>query len=172
MDRDPRLAALLEHVGLAAQGGDGDRLAEQRAGGGGAERDDERRPDQGQFLLEPPAAGTDLAGIGLFVDAALAPPLELEMLHRIGDVGPLARHAGLGQRLVEQLPGRTDERRAGQILLVARLLADEDQPRIERAFAEHGLGGAFVEIAAGAVHRFRAHRRPAFPDIVADLHRR
>ena len=112
------------------------------------------------LLLDPPAAGLDLAGVGLGVDAALAALLELEMLDRVGDVGRAAVDPGLAERAVEQLAGRADERAAGEILLVARLLADEQDPGVERAFAEHGLGRAFVEVAAGAAHRLVAHRLP------------
>ena len=94
------------------------------------------------------------------MDAPLAAPLELEMLDRVGDIGAGAVHARLGQRLVQQLPRRPDEGPPGQILLVAGLLADEHQRRVQRAFAEHGLRRVLVERAAGAAHRLVAHRRP------------
>ena len=100
-------------------------LADQRARRGGAERDGQRRADQLALLLDPPAAGVDLAAVGLGVDAPLAARDELEMLDRVGDVGGRAVDPGLGQRGVEQLPRGTDEGPAGKVLLVARLLADE-----------------------------------------------
>ena len=118
---------------------------------------------QRQAAISPP--------FGLVVDSALAAADELEMLDRVGDVGALPVDAGLGQRAVEELAGGADERAAGQILLVAGLLADEQDAGVERAFAEHRLGGAFVEVAAGAAHRLGADRRPALPGIVADLRR-
>ena len=64
---------------------------------------------------------------------------------------------------VEHLAGRADERAAGEILLVARLLADEHDRGVERAFAEHGLRRALVEGAAAcSSHRLvRAPRAQA-----------
>ena len=72
---------------LAAHLRDRHRLAEQRLRRGRAERHDKIRLHQRQFVVQPPAAGLDLAGIRLGMDAALAARLELEVLHRIGDVG-------------------------------------------------------------------------------------
>src|SRR5699024_1154823 len=43
--------------------------------------------------------------------------------------------------------GGAHEGAAGQILLVARLLAHEGQAGVGRAVAEHGLGGAAPEVA-------------------------
>ena len=90
----------------------------------------------------------DLAGVRLLVDAPLAARLEFEMLDRVGDVDAGAVDAGLGKRAVEQLAGRADERPAGEILLIAGLLADEHERRVARALAEHGLGRGLPERAA------------------------
>ena len=79
--------------------------------------------------------------------------------------------AGLREGAVEQLAGRADERAAGEILLVARLLADEHDARVERAFAEHGLGGVLVEMAAGAAFRLGEQRLPGGERIAARLQR-
>ena len=57
---------------------------------------------------------------------------------------------GLVQYLVEHLAGRPDEGFAGDILLVAGLLADEDDPRILGSLAEHGLGRVAPQRAAAA----------------------
>ena len=64
--------------------------------------------------------------------------------------------AGFFQRAVEHLPGGTDERLAGEVFLVARLLADQHDPRGRRAFAEHGLGRVLVERAGAAIGGFLA----------------
>src|SRR3546814_15678737 len=71
------------------------------------------------------------------------------MLDRVGDVGGGAVDAGVRERLVEDAAGGPDEGTAGQILLIPRLLADEQDARVERPLAEHCLGAAFVEMAAG-----------------------
>ena len=94
------------------------------------------------------------------MDALLAAHDEFEMLDRVGDVGRAPVDPGLFERRVEQLTGGADERASGEILLVARLLADEEDAGVERAFAEHRLGGAFVEVAAGAALGLGAERFP------------
>ena len=57
----------------------------------------------------------------------------------------------LFESAAQQLTCRSDERLAGEIFLIARLLADQHQPRVHRAFPEYRLCGAFIEIAAAAV---------------------
>ena len=76
---------------------------------------------------------------------------EFEMLDGVGDVDSRAVEIGFGHRAVEQLAGRADEGAAGEVLLVARLLADEHDASVGRAFAEHGLGRGLPEVAAAAV---------------------
>src|SRR4051794_35682352 len=78
VDGDPGLAAFRQGMGAAAGGGDGHRLAEKGAGGGGAQSDGQSGAEDRALLRDPPAAGGDLARIGLGMDAALAAALELE----------------------------------------------------------------------------------------------
>ena len=113
LDRPPALAR------------DGDRAAQHRARRGAAHRHHQLRPQPHQFDVEPETAGLDLRGLGRLVDAPLAARLELEVLHRIGDVDGAPVDAGLLHRAIHDLPGRPDERTADHVLLVARLLADE-----------------------------------------------
>ena len=77
-----------------------------------SERDHEPRLHRRDFALEPPAARGDLARIRLLVDAPFSARLILEVLHRIGDVKRGAIETGLGDRAIEQLAGRADERPA------------------------------------------------------------
>ncbi len=56
-----------------------------------------------------------------------------------------------GERPVEQLAGRTHERVAVEVLLVAGLLTDHHELRVRGADAEHGLRRLAVEVAARAV---------------------
>jgi hypothetical protein len=75
------------------------------------------------------------------------------VLDRVGDVGPRPVDPGLGQRVVEHPAGGPDERGAGEVLLVARLLADEHHLGAGRPLAEDHLGGVAVEVAGGAGRR-------------------
>ena len=86
-----------------------------------------------KFAVDPPAAMVDLGVVRRLVDAPLAARLVFEMLHRVGDVDARAVDAGFGERAVEHLPGRSDEGLAGQIFLIARLLADEHHRRVAPA---------------------------------------
>ena len=94
------------------------------------------------------------------MDAPLAARGEFEMLDRVGDIDARAVDPRLAQRPVEHLPGRTYERLAGEILLIAGLLADEHDLGVDRPLAEHRPRRAFVEAAAGALRRFVARRLP------------
>src|ERR1700756_1165206 len=81
---------------------------------------------------------------------------ELEMFDGIGDVDLVAVDAGFIERAVEHLPGRTHERFAGKVFLVAGLLADQHYLRMLRALAEHGLRRVFPERTGAAAGRFLA----------------
>src|SRR5262245_55885784 len=120
----------------------------QRAGRGIAQRDHKTWPQSSELALQPPAAGGDFAGIRLLMDASLAARLVLEMLHHIGEVKLGAIEAGIRDGAIEQLAGWSDEGPAGKVLLVARLLAYEDNTGVGRAFAEHGLRRRAVQWTA------------------------
>src|ERR1700722_6050310 len=111
--------------GFAAHLADRDGAPGQAARGGRTKSDDGGWLDQAAFHIEPDLAALDLVGVRPLVQAALAAHLVLEVLDRIADEGFLARDSRLAQRPVENLPGGADERLAGEIFLVARLLADE-----------------------------------------------
>ena len=114
--------------------------AEQRLGRGGAEQHQRLGPHDLQLLLEPRLAGVDLEALRGLVDAAAPALLELEVLDHVGQVGVLALDAGRLEPAVE-LPARgAHERLARAVLLVARLLAHEHEPRGLPPLAEHGLG--------------------------------
>ena len=88
---------------------------------------------------------------GRLVDAPLAALLELEVLHDVRDVDAGTVEVGVVQRLVELAPRRAHERVALPVLAVAGLLADEHDPRLPRALAEHRLRRRRMEVAAAAV---------------------
>src|SRR6516165_6199444 len=89
-----------------------------------APRASDRRLNEIDLVVEPPAASVDLARVGLLVEAPLAARLVLEMLHGVGDVDFIPLDAGRFERLVEHLAGGAHEGQSGQIFLVARLLTD------------------------------------------------
>jgi hypothetical protein len=84
------------------------------------------------------------------VDAALAACFPLEVLDRVGDVQLPTIEARVVDGVVEQTAGGSDERRSRPILFVAGLLADQRDPGVGRAFAEHGLRAALPEVARAA----------------------
>jgi len=95
------------------------------------------------------------------VQPPFAAHLVLEAFHRIGDVGLAARNPGLLQCAVEQTTGGADERLAGDVLLVARLLADQHHRGMPRTFARHRMGGDLVDRAAlaGVLGRAQSGKR-------------
>jgi hypothetical protein len=130
---------------------DGDRAAGERACRSGAERHGQSWLDEVQFLIQPPFAGFDLARVRLLVQPLLAARLELEVLHGVGDADARTIDAGVREGTIENLAGRTDEGAALQILLIARLLADQYHRCMGWPLAEHGLGGEPVQRTASAI---------------------
>ena len=133
-------------------------LAEHALRGGGAHRHDELGLDCRNFPLIPLPAGLDLRRCRFLVQADLSARHKFEMLHRVGDVDLVAIDAGFGQRTVEHLAGRADEGMAGEVFLVAGLLADQHDGGVLRAFAEHGLRRVLVERAGAAMRGLLAER--------------
>src|SRR2546427_10786776 len=172
LDQHPVEVPLLRPVLAAQHGGGmkrGDRLLRPARGKepaavpeqaeiGGDDRARRRRAEADEHLgldrrdlgLHPGAAGRELAQTRRLVDAALAALDELEVLDRVRDIEPLPVQPHLDQRAVEYLARRADERRALQILLIAGLLADEDDAGIGCGPAAHRLGRGAVEGAAPA----------------------
>src|SRR5262245_59092433 len=136
----PRMR-VIKLMRLAAHARDGDDAPEQAARGGRAQRHDGGWLDDRALLDEPPLAAVDLVGVRTLVQTPLAAHLVLEVLDRVGHENVVARDAGLFQRLVQDAAGRSHERLAGEILLIAGLLADQHQVRADAAFAGHDLGG-------------------------------
>ena len=65
--------------------------------------------------------------------------------------------------LVEDAPGRPDERVPLEVLLVARLLADKHQRRRDGPVAEDRLGRPLPELAAPAIGRVGPDRGKSSP---------
>src|SRR4051812_27897833 len=96
-----------------------------------------------------PSPRTGAASCG----SAAFPAAPFEVLDRVRQIDALAGDAGVGERLVEQRAGRSDERLTLPVLLIARLLADEQDLGVARALPEDDLGGGFVEFAAATALR-------------------
>src|SRR4051812_28253842 len=101
-------------------------------------------------MVDPPAAGGDLADVGLVVDPPFAAKNKFKMLDGVGAVAGRTVDPRFLQSLVEHCARRTDERPPGEILLVARLLSDKHDSGVQRTLPEHGLGGELVELAPRA----------------------
>ena len=123
----------------------GDRPAEQAARRRRAERDDDRRLHHRPFQVEPDLAALDFVGVGTFVQAPLAAHLMLEMLHCVGDEDLRARDLRLRQGVVEDLAGGPDKRLAGEVFLVAGLLAHQHELSAPASFARDGLGCILIK---------------------------
>jgi hypothetical protein len=144
---------------LAAPFGHAEARAEQRLRRSRAEAADRARLERRDLGLEPGPAGAHLVRARLLVQAPLAALGPLEVLDRVGHVDALARQARLGERALEQAPGRADEREPGPVLRVARLLADEQHVRARGSRAEDGLRPALPQLARAAARRGAAQRR-------------
>ena len=132
--------------------------AEQRFRRRGTKTDDDARLEQRDLRFEPWETGAELAGIRRLVQAAAGARIlrPLEVLDGVGDVRVFAGDSGGVEGAIEESPCRTDEWPSGLVFGVARLLADENDPGRARPFAEYGLGGVLVKVAAAA----RLHRLP------------
>lgn len=102
------------------------------------------------FKVEPDLAALDFVGVGTFVQAPLAAHLMLEMLHGVGDEDLRARDLRLRQGVVEDLASGADERLAGEIFLVAGLLAHQHELSAPASLARDGLDCVLIERTTGA----------------------
>jgi len=87
------------------------------------------------------------------MDAAFPARFPFEMLHRVCDINRVAIDPRFFEGAIQDLAGRSDKGFAAQVLLVARLFAEEHDRGAFLAFAENGLGGVFVERTSGAAGR-------------------
>ncbi len=118
-------------------------VAEHVLGRGQAQRDDHLGPDRFQLPHEVRHARRRLVrGRHAVVRRAA--------LAHVADVHLLPGQPHAGDHLVQQLPGPADERPAGQVLVLARPLADEEDGRLGVALAEDGLRPRRAQPALGA----------------------
>ena len=135
-------AAILQYAPL---------LAEYRLQGRGAKADRNLRMNGGKLCLQPWTAGRDFRVRRLLVNAPLAPLFELEVLHRVRDVHLGTVDVRRFEPTVQNASCRSDERFAGEIFLVAGLLAHQDDASLRGAFTENCLRGVPVQLTSPAL---------------------
>ena len=158
MDRDARPLGVARANERAAIPRHPHRRPEERGGGGRAETNEHARGQRGQLRFDPWPARRDLAAARPFVNAALPARRPLEVLDRIRHPAAVAGNPRVGEGAIEKPPCRSDERKSGAILLVAGLLADQDDVRICGPAAPHGLGRPRVQGTRSAAPRSGAER--------------
>ena len=97
------------------------------------------------------------------MDATLAARLRLEVLHCIRDVCSAAIDAGFFHAGVEQTARGSDKGTAGEILLIAGLLTDEQNRRRGATLSDDGLRGFAIEVATAALFGGSLQRRQIVP---------
>jgi hypothetical protein len=130
--------------------GDAELTPKQRLRGGCSEQDEDARVHNRELGLEPRAARSHLGPVRLLVDPPLAASLPLEVLDGVRDVYDRPVDPGRVERFVEEAPSRPDEGPAGQVLLVARLLAHEHGSGAGCSLPEDGLSPHLPQVAAFA----------------------
>ncbi|GAT33343.1 hypothetical protein TSACC_21758 [Terrimicrobium sacchariphilum] len=73
------------------------------------------------------------------MNPSFAPRLPLEVFHNIGEIALQLGDPGISKSPEKQLTSRTDEGFAPLILLISRLLSDEDPSRIAASSAKDRL---------------------------------
>ncbi len=153
--------AIVQHVPAATVAHEVEAAAEQRGRCRGTQADDHRRFHPCDLALQPRPAGVYMTALRALVQAHLAAPLVVEMLHRVGQVQRAAFDAQFLQRAVQQLSGRAREGAATQVLDITGLFTHQHDACIATTFAEHGLGGRFPQRALPADGRLLAQRLQA-----------
>src|SRR5690349_17185279 len=100
--------------------------AKQTLSGSRAQANQYTRLCQYQLRPKPRIASRDLRSFRFLVQSPFPLRLPFEVLDGVGYVDSAAIDTGFLKGLVQQPSGRADERMPLQVLLVARLLADEN----------------------------------------------
>src|SRR6266550_5501807 len=88
--------------------------------------------------VQPHVARGDLLGQGVAVLRRAVP-------HDVGDEHLAPVETDVRQELVEELPGRSDERPPLKVLVVSGGFAEEEDPRLGAPFAWYGLACAAMK---------------------------
>lgn len=112
--------------GLTALSGEPEFAAEKRSRRSRAQTSDDPRTDKVDLSFQPRTAGFDFSDRWFFVDSAFAAVLKFEMFYGIRNVNGFSLDSGVFESAIEQPAGGSHKRPAGEVLLVTRLLADEN----------------------------------------------
>ena len=149
-----QVAGRIVHDAAAAQ--DAELRSQERLRRDRAHQDEHVGRDDVDLGAQPRPAGDDVGSQRTLVEPALAARLPAEVLDGVGQVDAAAIDARTFERVVEHASRRAHERPALDVLVVARLLADEREARLAGPLAEYDLRASLPEIAAAAVRGGRA----------------
>ncbi len=125
--------------------GNGHVTAQQKAGGGLAQADDDFGLHRGDLTIEEDAAGFHLGGLWVAI-------LRRPALDDIADVDLGARDAqALFDHVGEKFTGLAHEGQASKIFLLARTFPYEEQVGVRISVSKDDLSPAFAEAAAPAI---------------------
>src|SRR5215470_10274050 len=105
---------------------------------------DEVGPNDPQFRLQPWTTRCNLTRVRLLMNSTFTARLPLKVFHRVGNVNLRTIDSSFLERAIHDLPGRTNERFASNIFVIARLFANQHHWRALRSFTEDGLGCLLV----------------------------
>jgi hypothetical protein len=138
---------------FAALARDAERWPEDRLCGGCAETNQQLRFHQTQLRFEPRPASSDFARVWFLVDATLTLRFPFKVLYRIRHVNMATIDSRFFECAIHDLSRRSDERFAGEILVISRLFSNQHHWRGFRSFAKDSLRGALVKMACRAIPR-------------------
>ena len=120
------------------------------------EANDELGTNRSQFGFEPGLARRNLSPACRLMNSSLASLLKAEVLDRVCQIHGAAVQSDLPQGTIQDLPRGSDERHSLAILLVTRLLANQDHLGIRRTVSKDRLG-RMIHIARtrGSYERLR-----------------
>ena len=96
----------------------------------------------------------DLIGIGVEVQAALAPQFNIEILNRTGDIGLAVVNGRINQGTIQKFPNRIGKKMACKILFSVRLLDRLWQRELKRPHAGRASVPLAVMDGTVAIWRF------------------
>jgi len=148
MDRDKYRFATLPVEEFSPGLADRHNPAENGLSGGGAKTYKQLGMNRFHFGFEPGLTSDDLPHRRFLMQASFAPLDPSKMFDGVGDIYLVPRNTRFTKCLVEHTSRRSDKRMSLTIFHIAGLLADQNDTRMCRPFAENRLGRIPVEITS------------------------